>query len=199
MALRPRDNDPTIDLRAPASAPGCGGFAVMHPPGPLGCSVAYPGHMVPAMAKDHRPLQFAQLSGPLAVGVETKTPILGLHTLPKSAKEMQVFFQGRWKISPKEVKSWQDFANIIREGSPVDKLVVYSHGAPGQLRIGETEYGLEQENLRPLFLSRCSAKSEKGGSCTAQTAPGSAFCVLHRPRSIERWVGPRVRSMEFEG
>jgi hypothetical protein len=194
MPLSPRDDRPAIDLRAPASTPGPGGFVARHAPGTVGRSVADPGH-----ASSYSPLMFAQSRGALPIAVATKTPLLGLHSLPGAASEMQAFFRGRWNISPKEVKSWQEFAAAVKEASPVGKLIVYCHGAPGQARIGDTEYGLEQTRLRSFFLSRCRARIERGGPCTNETVPGSAFCRLHHPPTIEQWAGPLVHAIEFEG
>jgi hypothetical protein len=194
MPLRPRDDRPAIDLRAPASTPGQGGFVARHPPGTIGRSVADPGG-----GSSYSPLRFAQSKGALPIGVATKTPLLGLHSLPGNTLEMQAFFRGRWNISPKEVKSWQEFAAAVKEASPVGKLIVYCHGGPGQARIGDTEFGLEQTRLHPFFLSLCRARIERGGLCGNETIPGSAFCRRHHPPTLEQWVGPLVHAIEFEG
>ena len=167
-----------IDFRAPSSASGAGNFAV---PGPAG-----------------RRVQFAQATGALPVGAATsETPILALHALSGHENEMRIFFQGRWKVSPRLVTTWEQFANEIKKASPLGKLVVYSHGSPGQLKI-DKDYGLEQEKVAALFLGRCQAKTGLR-LCNTPTLPGSAFCAIHRPPKKEPWVGPRVHSIEFEG
>ena len=111
---------------------------------------------------------------------------------------MLAFFQGRCRTRPAAaIKSWQAFAAAIKAASPIGRLLVYSHGAPGQLRFGTEEYGLEQDNIRPFFLARCQAKTQV--ACTQETVPGSAFCKKHRPQVAERWVGPQASIIDFEG
>ena len=186
MPLRPFDDDRTIDLRAPASAPGPGGFTTGHPPSPLGLSV-----------------QYAQAKGPLPIGAAATntvaTPVLGLFALLKDAEEMKVFFKGKWNVTPKPLSSWQEFAEIVRNSSPVGTLIVYSHGEGGQLKIGGIDYGLEQTKVRQFFLSTCAFRPGSLAKCGAETVPGSAFCSRHRPRTPEKWIGAKADNLQFEG
>jgi hypothetical protein len=113
---------------------------------------------------------------------------------------MLAFFQGRCRTRPAAaIKSWNAFAAAIKAASPIGQLLVYSHGAPGQLRFGTEEYGLEQDNIRPLFLGRCQATLKTHVACNQETVAGSAFCKTHRPEVAKRWVGPHARVIDFEG